>query len=159
MVLFLVPIISLFLVLFIWVHKSFLLLICTVRWFIPVNVVLGTISGSLIGLLVATIVRPPYPYFKFTIIQIGVGSYPITHLLHVSSALSLWIVVSVCLFVCFQVISAMFLLCYSRLYVGTPPTPLVTLKNVALMALLTSLLVNGYASQLYPLCSLTPFTV
>ncbi|KAL0680066.1 hypothetical protein Bca4012_008047 [Brassica carinata] len=43
-------------------------------WFIPVNVVLGTISGSLIGLLVATIVRPPYPYFKFTIIQIGVGN-------------------------------------------------------------------------------------
>ncbi|KAJ0250359.1 hypothetical protein HA466_0137070 [Hirschfeldia incana] len=43
-------------------------------WFIPVNVVLGTISGSLIGLLVATIIRPPYPYFKFTIIQIGVGN-------------------------------------------------------------------------------------
>ncbi|CAH8358787.1 unnamed protein product [Eruca vesicaria subsp. sativa] len=43
-------------------------------WFIPVNVVLGTISGSLIGFLVATIVRPPYPYFKFTIIQIGVGN-------------------------------------------------------------------------------------
>ncbi|VVB12777.1 unnamed protein product [Arabis nemorensis] len=43
-------------------------------WFIPVNVILGTISGSLIGLLVATIIRPPYPYFKFTIIQIGVGN-------------------------------------------------------------------------------------
>ncbi|KAF3590132.1 hypothetical protein F2Q69_00029918 [Brassica cretica] len=43
-------------------------------WFIPVNVVLGTISGSLIGFLVATIIRPPYPYFKFTIIQIGVGN-------------------------------------------------------------------------------------
>ncbi|KAJ4896645.1 Auxin efflux carrier family protein [Raphanus sativus] len=43
-------------------------------WFIPVNVVLGTISGSLIGFLVATVIRPPYPYFKFTIIQIGVGN-------------------------------------------------------------------------------------
>ncbi|OIT00642.1 PREDICTED: protein PIN-LIKES 6-like [Nicotiana attenuata] len=43
-------------------------------WFIPVNVVIATISGSIIGLIVATIVRPPYPYFKFTIIQIGIGN-------------------------------------------------------------------------------------
>ncbi|CAN6468370.1 unnamed protein product [Victoria cruziana] len=43
-------------------------------WFIPANVVLGTITGSLIGLLVALVVRPPYPYFKFTIIQIGIGN-------------------------------------------------------------------------------------
>ncbi|GLU14791.1 hypothetical protein SLE2022_313390 [Rubroshorea leprosula] len=43
-------------------------------WFIPVNVVLGAISGSLIGLLIATIVHPPYPFFKFTIIQIGIGN-------------------------------------------------------------------------------------
>ncbi|XP_071738415.1 protein PIN-LIKES 6-like [Rutidosis leptorrhynchoides] len=43
-------------------------------WFIPFNVVLATISGSLIGLLVALIVRPPYPYFKFTIIHIGIGN-------------------------------------------------------------------------------------
>lgn len=43
------------------------------RWFIPMNVVLGSISGSLIGFIVATIVRPPYPFFKFTIIQIGIG--------------------------------------------------------------------------------------
>lgn len=43
-------------------------------WFIPFNVVLATISGSLIGLLVASIVRPPYPFFKFTIIQIGIGN-------------------------------------------------------------------------------------
>uniref|UniRef100_M1CND7 Auxin:hydrogen symporter n=1 Tax=Solanum tuberosum TaxID=4113 RepID=M1CND7_SOLTU len=42
-------------------------------WFIPVNIVLATIFGSIIGLIVATIVRPPYPYFKFTIIQIGIG--------------------------------------------------------------------------------------
>ncbi|THG11120.1 hypothetical protein TEA_019223 [Camellia sinensis var. sinensis] len=43
-------------------------------WFIPFNVVLATISGSLIGLLVASIVHPPYPFFKFTIIQIGIGN-------------------------------------------------------------------------------------
>ncbi|KAL0282541.1 UNVERIFIED_CONTAM: protein PIN-LIKES 6 [Sesamum angustifolium] len=43
-------------------------------WFIPFNVVLATISGSLIGLIVASIIRPPYPYFKFTIIQIGIGN-------------------------------------------------------------------------------------
>ncbi|KAJ4978188.1 hypothetical protein NE237_008968 [Protea cynaroides] len=43
-------------------------------WFIPVNVVLATISGSLIGLVVASIVRPPYPFFKFTIIHIGIGN-------------------------------------------------------------------------------------
>ncbi|KAJ8647839.1 hypothetical protein MRB53_000862 [Persea americana] len=43
-------------------------------WFIPANVILATISGSVIGLIVASIVRPPYPYFRFTIIQIGIGN-------------------------------------------------------------------------------------
>lgn len=43
-------------------------------WFIPFNVILATISGSLIGLLVATVIQPPYPFFKFTIIQIGIGN-------------------------------------------------------------------------------------
>ncbi|KAM0953841.1 putative membrane transport protein [Dioscorea sansibarensis] len=43
-------------------------------WFIPVNVILATISGSLIGLIVACIIKPPYPYFKFTIIHIGIGN-------------------------------------------------------------------------------------
>ncbi|XP_059644273.1 protein PIN-LIKES 6-like [Cornus florida] len=43
-------------------------------WFIPFNVILTTISGSIIGLLVASIVRPPYPFFKLTVIQIGVGN-------------------------------------------------------------------------------------
>ncbi|XP_008793407.2 protein PIN-LIKES 6-like [Phoenix dactylifera] len=43
-------------------------------WFIPVNIILATISGSLVGLVVASIVRPPYPYFKFTIIHIGIGN-------------------------------------------------------------------------------------
>lgn len=43
-------------------------------WFIPVNIVLGSISGSLIGLAVATVARPPHPFFKFTIVQIGIGN-------------------------------------------------------------------------------------
>lgn len=43
-------------------------------WFIPVNVVLATTSGSIIGLVVASFIRPPYPYFKFTIIHIGIGN-------------------------------------------------------------------------------------
>ncbi|OAY41676.1 protein PIN-LIKES 6 [Manihot esculenta] len=43
-------------------------------WFIPINVVLAAISGSLIGFIVAYIVRPPYPFFKFTVIQIGIGN-------------------------------------------------------------------------------------
>ncbi|KAL3536625.1 hypothetical protein ACH5RR_005086 [Cinchona calisaya] len=43
-------------------------------WFIPFNVILTTISGSIIGLIVAWIVHPPYPYFKFTVIQIGIGN-------------------------------------------------------------------------------------
>ncbi|XP_015692966.1 protein PIN-LIKES 6-like [Oryza brachyantha] len=43
-------------------------------WFIPVNIALGAASASLIGLIVALIVRPPYPYFKFTISHIGIGN-------------------------------------------------------------------------------------
>ncbi|XP_072955137.1 protein PIN-LIKES 6-like [Typha angustifolia] len=43
-------------------------------WYIPVNIIMATLSGSLIGFIVATIVRPPYPYFKFTIIHIGIGN-------------------------------------------------------------------------------------
>ncbi|KAF5747691.1 putative auxin:hydrogen symporter [Tripterygium wilfordii] len=43
-------------------------------WFIPANVILATVTGSIIGFIVASIVRPPYPFFKFTIIQIGIGN-------------------------------------------------------------------------------------
>ncbi|XP_044465306.1 protein PIN-LIKES 6-like [Mangifera indica] len=43
-------------------------------WFIPVNVVLSSISGSLIGLVIAYIVHPPYPFFKFTIVHVGIGN-------------------------------------------------------------------------------------
>ncbi|XP_042374333.1 protein PIN-LIKES 6-like [Zingiber officinale] len=43
-------------------------------WFIPFNIILSTIFGSLVGFIVASVVRPPYPYFKFTIIHIGIGN-------------------------------------------------------------------------------------
>ncbi|KAI0527563.1 hypothetical protein KFK09_003167 [Dendrobium nobile] len=43
-------------------------------WFIPINVIISSTCGSLIGFVVASIVRPPYPYFKFTIIHIGIGN-------------------------------------------------------------------------------------
>ncbi|CAL0304380.1 unnamed protein product [Lupinus luteus] len=43
-------------------------------WFIPMNVLLGSLSASLIGLLVAFIIRPPYPFFNFTIIHVGIGN-------------------------------------------------------------------------------------
>ncbi|XP_057971311.1 protein PIN-LIKES 6 isoform X1 [Malania oleifera] len=43
-------------------------------WFIPFNVVLSSTVGSLIGFVIASIVRPPYPFFKFTIVQIGIGN-------------------------------------------------------------------------------------
>ncbi|XP_006644905.1 protein PIN-LIKES 6-like [Oryza brachyantha] len=43
-------------------------------WYIPVNIVVGSVSGSLIGYVVACIIRPPYPYFKFTVIHIGIGN-------------------------------------------------------------------------------------
>ena len=34
------------------------------RWFIPMNVVLGSLSGSLIGFIVASLVRPPCPFLS-----------------------------------------------------------------------------------------------
>uniref|UniRef100_A0ACD5YLZ4 Uncharacterized protein n=1 Tax=Avena sativa TaxID=4498 RepID=A0ACD5YLZ4_AVESA len=43
-------------------------------WYIPVNIVVGTVSASLVGLLVATVVRPPRPYFKFTVVHIAIGN-------------------------------------------------------------------------------------
>ncbi|KAH9295521.1 hypothetical protein KI387_039109, partial [Taxus chinensis] len=43
-------------------------------WFIPMNIVCATISGTLIGYIVALLVRPPKDYFKFTIVQIGIGN-------------------------------------------------------------------------------------
>lgn len=43
-------------------------------WFIPMNIVLSSVAGSLIGFIVALLVKPPKDYFKFTIVQIGIGN-------------------------------------------------------------------------------------
>ena len=43
-------------------------------WFIPANVLLSTVTGCLLGLLVALICRPPPQYFRFTIIMTGFGN-------------------------------------------------------------------------------------
>ena len=43
-------------------------------WFIPMNIVLSSTVGSLIGFIVALLIRPPKDYFKFTIVQIGIGN-------------------------------------------------------------------------------------
>ena len=43
-------------------------------WFIPVNVVLSTAIGCVLGLLVAVICRPPPEYFRFTIIMTAFGN-------------------------------------------------------------------------------------
>ncbi|KAI3451807.1 hypothetical protein Pfo_008472 [Paulownia fortunei] len=43
-------------------------------WFIPVNVILSTVIGCVLGLLVAKICRPPPEYFRFTIIMTGFGN-------------------------------------------------------------------------------------
>lgn len=43
-------------------------------WFIPVNVIISTIIGCLLGLLVAVICRPPPEFFRFTVIVTGFGN-------------------------------------------------------------------------------------
>lgn len=56
-------------------------------WFIPVNVVVSTAIGCVLGLLVALICRPPRDYFRFTIIMTAFGN---------TGNLPLAIVTSVC---------------------------------------------------------------
>ncbi|XP_015582999.2 protein PIN-LIKES 2 isoform X2 [Ricinus communis] len=43
-------------------------------WFIPVNVLLSTAIGCVLGYLVALICRPPPEFFRFTIIMTGFGN-------------------------------------------------------------------------------------
>lgn len=43
-------------------------------WFIPVNVIISTVIGCLLGLLVAAICRPPPEFFRFTVIVTGFGN-------------------------------------------------------------------------------------
>lgn len=46
----------------------------TLWWFIPVNVLLSTAIGCVLGLLVAIVCRPPPQYFRFTVIMTGFGN-------------------------------------------------------------------------------------
>lgn len=43
-------------------------------WFIPVNVMLSTAIGCILGYLVALICRPPPQYFRFTVVMTGFGN-------------------------------------------------------------------------------------
>lgn len=43
-------------------------------WFIPVNLLISTSIGCLLGFMVAVICRPPEEYFRFTIIMTGFGN-------------------------------------------------------------------------------------
>ncbi|GAV92414.1 Mem_trans domain-containing protein, partial [Cephalotus follicularis] len=43
-------------------------------WFIPVNVVISTAIGCILGCLVAIICRPPTEFYRFTIIMIALGN-------------------------------------------------------------------------------------
>ncbi|KAF8378638.1 hypothetical protein HHK36_029987 [Tetracentron sinense] len=46
----------------------------TLWWFIPVNVVLSTVIGCILGYLVAIICRPPPEFIRFTIIMTAFGN-------------------------------------------------------------------------------------
>ncbi|KAL1553272.1 Protein PIN-LIKES 2 [Salvia divinorum] len=56
-------------------------------WFIPVNVIISTAAGCLLGLLVAAICRPPPEFFRLTVIMTAFGN---------TGNLPLAIVASVC---------------------------------------------------------------
>jgi predicted permease len=43
-------------------------------WFIPVNVVLASTLGCLVGYTVAFLVKPPPEFFNFTVVMIGIGN-------------------------------------------------------------------------------------
>ncbi|KAH7533882.1 hypothetical protein FEM48_Zijuj04G0178800 [Ziziphus jujuba var. spinosa] len=59
----------------------------TLWWFIPVNILLSTTIGCILGLLVAIICRPPPQYYRFTVIMTTFGN---------TGNLPLSIVTSVC---------------------------------------------------------------
>lgn len=56
-------------------------------WFLPVNVILSTLIGCVLGLIVAKICRPPQEYIRFTVIMTAFGN---------TGNLPLAIVTSVC---------------------------------------------------------------
>jgi hypothetical protein len=113
------------------------------RWYIPVNIVVGAVSGSLIGFVVASIIRPPYPYFKFTIIHIGIGTAFLFH-----DFFSFLIVISIQhqdmpLF-SMQEILEIYLWFLLQHYAGIRLIRLATLINATKMEMHISHLVNGY---------------
>lgn len=67
---------ALFLPCLIFTHlgKSITLQNASLWWFIPVNVLLSTIIGCILGYLVAIICRPPPQFFRLTIIMTGFGN-------------------------------------------------------------------------------------
>ncbi|XP_043698544.1 protein PIN-LIKES 2-like [Telopea speciosissima] len=67
---------ALFLPCLIFIHlgESITLKNFTLWWFIPVNVLISTIIGCMLGILVAVICRPPAQYVRFTIIMTAFGN-------------------------------------------------------------------------------------
>lgn len=57
----------------------------TLWWFIPVNVLISTIIGCILGYLVAIICRPPPQFFRFTVIMTGFGNTGNLHIAIVGS--------------------------------------------------------------------------
>lgn len=51
---------------FLWVISA--------RWFIPVNIVLASTLGCIVGYAVAYMVKPPPEFFNFTVVMIGIGT-------------------------------------------------------------------------------------
>lgn len=67
---------ALFLPCLIFIHlgRSITLSNVTHWWFIPVNVILSTVIGCILGYLVALVCRPPPEFFRFTVIMTGFGN-------------------------------------------------------------------------------------
>ncbi|KAK4410140.1 protein PIN-LIKES 2 [Sesamum angolense] len=54
-------------------------------WFVPVNVILSTIIGALLGLLVAKVCKPPPEYIRFTVMMTAFGNTGNLHLAIIGS--------------------------------------------------------------------------
>ncbi|XP_058091580.1 protein PIN-LIKES 2 [Magnolia sinica] len=67
---------ALFLPCLIFTHlgKSITLHNVLLWWFVPVNVLLSTVIGCILGYLVALVCRPPPEFFRFTIMMTGFGN-------------------------------------------------------------------------------------
>lgn len=59
---------------FIHLGESITLKNFTLWWFIPVNVIVSTVIGCVLGFLVAIICRPPPEFFRFTVIVTAFGN-------------------------------------------------------------------------------------